>query len=288
MKESISYSFLLNIIILFIFVCAAIVTGIFSYYKAFRANTFIVNEIEKYEGFNCNSMSKIASKLSSISYNLPFDVKCKDGEDNCATDDLNNYKVYSYNIGTYGKTNIQSPTVYSEESINGANIQCGNVKTVDSDGNERTVEECQMIDTYQYGVYTYMYTDLPVVSGLLRIPVYSKTKPLHDFRNLRSDGLYIYDADSFPSALTVADLSLADLSENYANLILDNYRKSLAFISYGVYMDDFGYGLKKVRNYKGVNLRDAFVYNDASIVNAQMLETTYKKKCGNVPDWSMF
>ena len=279
MKESISYSFLLNIIILFIFVCASIIAGIFSYYKAFRANTIIINEIEKYEGYNCNSMSKIASKLKTISYNLPFDVKCKDGEDNCATDEFNNYKVYSYNMG-----NIDVSYELKENGVNGPSIQCN------------SKNKCQTVDTYQYGVYTYMYTDLPVVSGLLRIPVYSKTKPLHDYRNLAvdkttdeggNDTYIFYDLDSFPDIFLVADQSLKDIASDYANHIFyDNYDS--ANDTNGMYMSDFGHGIKRVKNYKGVNLRDAFVYNDASLENSESLITTMKKKCGIVPDWTMF
>ena len=100
MKESISYSFLLNIIILFITVCAAIIMGIFSYYKAFRANSIITETIEKYEGYNCIAKEEIARKLGGIGYNTPFNVKCKNSDGNCETDNAENgnYKVTSYNL----------------------------------------------------------------------------------------------------------------------------------------------------------------------------------------------
>ena len=70
MKESISYTFVLNIVIMFIFICAAVIMGIFSYFRAYKANTIIINEIEKYEGYNCLSAQTIAQKLSTISYNV--------------------------------------------------------------------------------------------------------------------------------------------------------------------------------------------------------------------------
>ena len=170
MKESISYSFLLNIIILFIFVCAAIISGIFSYYRAFRAGTIIVNEIEKYEGFNCVSQNAIAKKLSGVSYNLPFNVTCKKDENNCVTDVGSNYKVYSYNLDV----DLSDNPVMVEKIELGDKEYDGSIsKTCSSDGTY-----CKMSSEYQYGVYTYMYTDLPIVSGFLRIPVYNKTKKM--------------------------------------------------------------------------------------------------------------
>lgn len=281
MKESISYSFLLNIIILFIFVCASIIAGVFSYYKAFRANTIIINEIEKYEGYNCNSMSKIASKLKTISYNLPFDVKCKDGEDNCATDEFNNYKVYFYYVDHFDDSSGYT-TYVDDESFDSSIIRC------DSDNN------CEMLYTYQYGVYTYMYTDLPLVSGLLRIPVFSKTAQLYDFRNLTSDGkFFIFDADSFPSyiadAMSSGVYDLANGSNNYAQLIeVNSDDLNNGSITYGSGMAYFGYGRKKILDYSDVNLRDDFIMSDADKNNATSLKNSGKKRCGYIPNWSIF
>ena len=68
MKESISYTFLLNIVIVFVFTCFAIVMGVLSYYKAFKVNNIITNSIEKYEGFNNLSRNDINLKLNSIGY----------------------------------------------------------------------------------------------------------------------------------------------------------------------------------------------------------------------------
>lgn len=168
MKESISYSFLLNIIILFIFVCVAIIMGIFSYYKAFRANTIISETIEKYEGFNCVSKEEIARKLGGLGYNTPFNVQCKSSDKNCETDsDTNgNYKVISYNLdfeGNYIYDEDMNSTYKCEEK-NGINY-------------------CTTNKHYQYGIYTYMYVELPVISNLLKLSYFSKTNPMYEFRN---------------------------------------------------------------------------------------------------------
>lgn len=276
MKESISYSFLLNIVILFIFVCAAIITGIFSYYRAYRANTIIINEIEKYEGYNCNSMSTIASRLNSISYNLPFNVNCGKNERNCTTDDLNNYKVYSYYVDEFDDSKGYT-VFYDDNSFNSSTIRC------DDDNN------CEMLYTYQYGVYTYMYTSLPVISKLLRIPVFSKTALLYDFRNLTSDGGYfIYDADSIPSDFFENSSDYQIASSKYASQIEANNENKAHGNDYGKGLDYFGNGMRRILNYSDTNLREFFNYNDVSLENAKSLRNTGKKKCGTVPDWSMF
>lgn len=187
MKESISYSFLLNIVILFIFVCAAIVMGIFSYYRAFKANTIIINAIEKYEGYNCLSAQEAAQKLASISYNVPFDVKCKSnyGEP-CMVDSLNNYAVVSYNI------DYNNGQYKDHNSIHDVNKFYSNMN---SQYFCNGINNCESTKKYQYGVYTYMYIDLPVVSSLIRIPYFSKTGQLYEFRNLSNTMIKIDDVN---------------------------------------------------------------------------------------------
>lgn len=144
MRESISYSFLLNTIILFIFICFAVIMGIFSYYRAFRANTIIINSIEKYEGFNCLAQEEAARKLSTLSYSTPF--RANNRSDNIG-ELLTNSSEYN---------NLGYSVIYY-------------------DLNDRN---------YQYGVFTYMYMDLPIINQIMRIPLYSKTKVLYEFREL--------------------------------------------------------------------------------------------------------
>lgn len=192
MKEGISYSFLLNIVILFIFVAAAIVMGIFSYYRAFRANTIVVSAIEKFEGYNCLSAREAAQKLSGISYNVPFNVSCNGKETPCVVDPAANYAVVSYNLDTLD-TGI-SPWIYKYKSSDYLNM---NSQVVCKDSSN--VNDCQNTKKYQYGVYTYMYVDLPVVSSMLRIPFFAKTTEMHEFRNLLApNDTVVYDSNFIP------------------------------------------------------------------------------------------
>ena len=171
MKESISYTFLLNIVILFIFVCTAIIMGVLSYYKAFRANSIISESIEKYEGYNCLSKEEIARRLSGLGYNTPFDVSCKSSDGNC-DDSGNGYKVIAYNLDFNGNL------VYEDEPMN-STYKCETIKT---DEGIKT-SSCTTNKNYQFGIYTYMYVEMPVISKLIRIPVFSKTSVLYEFRN---------------------------------------------------------------------------------------------------------
>lgn len=81
MKESISYTFLLNIIIVFIAISFFAIMGIISYSKAFRVNSKIVNAIEINEGFNSYSKDSINKILTSYGYQK-YSVNCpkKDGQ----------------------------------------------------------------------------------------------------------------------------------------------------------------------------------------------------------------
>lgn len=163
MKESISYSFLLNIVIVFIFICAAIVMGMFSYNKAFRANTIILRAIEKYEGYNCASKEEISKNLGTIGYNVPFTPTCKKSEKNCVVDETNKFKVVSYNLdgptdGDY--VNDTTGSLY----VNAA--------------------ESKQTRNYRYAVTTYMYIDVPVVNQLIKMSVTSRTNTMYEFRKI--------------------------------------------------------------------------------------------------------
>ena len=81
MKESISYTFLLNIIITFIVISFFAIMSIMSYSKAFRVNSKIVNNIEMYEGYN-GAKSEIDRVITNYGYQRrTFKCPKKDGQD---------------------------------------------------------------------------------------------------------------------------------------------------------------------------------------------------------------
>lgn len=229
MKESISYSFLLNIIIVFVFVCFAIIMGVLSYYRAFRANEAIIESIEKYEGYNCASQSEIQRKLAGIGYGTPFNVTCDGKDQPCTINENKTYAVISYNL--------DGPV--SESYLGDSKITSMASKQTDADGNETnapitgiyangdemnsvasTTNEYRDVSTkhYQYGVYTYMYVDLPIVSSMIRLPFYSKTNVMYEFRDLSVSAENVYDTrlmieDDNGQKKPLQDISTAITSE---------------------------------------------------------------------------
>lgn len=79
MKESISYTFLLNIIITFIVISFFVIMCIMSYTKAFRVNSRIVNALEIAEGYNKVSKAEINRTLTNYGYQKQV-VECKPKE----------------------------------------------------------------------------------------------------------------------------------------------------------------------------------------------------------------
>lgn len=277
MKESISYSFLLNIIILFIVVCVAIVMGIFSYYRAFRANTIVISSIEKYEGYNCLSAQEAAQKLNGISYNVPFTVKCKNSDGNCMTDIDANYKVVSYNLnsssGEYMNYN-SSDQQNIKQTYSSMNSQ---LSCIDLEGEG---VKCVSTKSYQYGVYTYMYVDLPVVSSLIRIPFFSKTKELHEFRNLvYATGAAvgkIYDSNYLPEWETE---EYEDILDSIAFAMQREYANELAGLNltFGQYV----YG-----DNARANVQTSFA--NGKLLTANAIYGAYDMSCGFIIDYSNY
>ena len=247
MKESISYTFLLNIVIVFIFVCFAIIMGVLSYYKAFRANTAIIESIEKYEGYNCASINEIKRKLSTIGYKTPFNTSCNGKDTPCATNNEFGYVISSYNI-----------TGPSESE----GVPAGN----DALNSYASTTGKKSTKYYQYGVYTYMYVDLPVVSGMLRIPLFSKTNIMYEFRDLaiENTGLkdVVYDERMKPENFESYALGFIgfghEIGESYA-------KESVGGTSYFLNINSNGYSARE-RAKIDVNDDGSIMATDGTIV----------------------
>lgn len=143
MKESISYTFLLNIIITFIVISFFVIMCIMSYTKAFRVNSKIVNAIEISEGYNKVAEPEINRILTSYGYQK-INVTCQPKE---------GQKAIGYD---------------------------GQVLPNDKADNGVCVYKFKNGDKYNYGVVTYMTFDFPIINQLVRIPVYTRTMSLHN------------------------------------------------------------------------------------------------------------
>lgn len=198
MKESISYTFLLNIIIVFMVVCGAIIAGVFSYYKAFRANSIISETIEKYEGYNCLSKEEIAKKLTTIGYKTPFNVSCNARDGKCEADNENGYKIISYDLDL-DRLKTTNHQLY-DEPMNSSYICDG-------------TNGCTTNKHYQYGIYTYMYVDVPVVSSLIKMSFFSRTSIMYEYRNY-----YIEDFEEHAGGMVSRGTRLTEVESIFENL----------------------------------------------------------------------
>lgn len=142
MRESIGGAFTLNFIAVFIVMIFALLIGTFSYTKAFRVSSRIINAIEKYEGYNMLAKKEIDSVLTNFGY-LPGSGKScaqqKNGGSLVTLPEAQNYEYCVYYFNNDG----------------------GNY--------------------YSYGVVTYMVIDLPILHGVLKIPIFSKTNRIYRF-----------------------------------------------------------------------------------------------------------
>ncbi len=176
MRESIGTSFMLNFILLFIFLVFAFLAGTFSYYKAYRINSYIVNAIEVYEGYNEYSQAEIAKGLSTLSYDITTKVDCPTVWKNTSQNYLAAQDGEVADFTVEGRRVLVHPTdptdegycIYLYENDNGA-------KAYRDTGVETT-------DVYyHYGVLTYMKFRFPVIENVLKIPIFSRTNRMYYF-----------------------------------------------------------------------------------------------------------
>ena len=150
MRESIGYTYTLNIVIIFILIAFAILMAIMSYSKAFKINNRIMNEIEKCEGYNTCAVNEINRILSSYGYSGAA-AHCPERDGVKAMDSLNNFEMCVY----YENTENKSDNVFNRYLDNGDH-------------------------KYRYGVLTFYHVDLPLINRF-RLPVYTRTNWIYDF-----------------------------------------------------------------------------------------------------------
>jgi len=149
MGGTIGHTFMYNLIIIFIVIVFGFLAGTMSYYKAFKINNRIVSAIEKFEGYNSNTI--------------------KGG----AVQEIDRV------LGTFG---------YSTENITCANEYKGMYLVSNKESSLNPFKYCIYIDNtdptkgsyYMYGVLTYMNIDLPFIDKI-NIPVFTKTNRIYKF-----------------------------------------------------------------------------------------------------------
>lgn len=183
MRESIGTSFTLNFIVLFIFLVFAFLAGTLSYYKAYRVNNYIINAIEKYEGYNDYSKAEIKKGLTTIGYDGNVVIDCADTRKNSSATYLSEVNaeldrfisdgkrvdgVYP-NSGTYEGDTSKGVgyCIYLYYNDAGFLTKSGSLATTDI--------------YYRYGVLTYMQMKFPVIESTIKIPIFSSTNRMYEF-----------------------------------------------------------------------------------------------------------
>ena len=146
MKQAIGGATIINIVIVFIVIIFALLAATFSYAKAYKVNTKIMNGIEIYEGYNAGAAQYANRYLQSLGYK-------KGKKNNCPSE-----KVINGEHGTL---------VPSEESNY---YYCVYKYNQEEEGN------CY----YSYAVVTYISFDLPF-GARFELPITSKTNRIYDF-----------------------------------------------------------------------------------------------------------
>lgn len=139
MKEAIGSVPLYNIIIVFIVITFAFLSATLSYTKAFKVNSNIAKQLERYEGYNDLSEKDINQALSGLGYKKESGINCPDKKiGNVITGRNKDYPI----------------CIYKSSEKNGY---------------------------FNYGIVTFIYIDLPIISKTLKIPVYTETERIYKF-----------------------------------------------------------------------------------------------------------
>lgn len=150
MKEAIANAGVFNLVIIFVIVLLALFIGSISYSKAFKVKNKIVEEIEKDQGYTSETESRVEEWLKGIGYRA--NVGANKNSDVCDS-------VVNGNGGNGGQlVNATGDYQYCVYEFN----TCGQ-------GSNKA--KCGKY----YRITTYMYFDIPILSGLLKLPVNGET-----------------------------------------------------------------------------------------------------------------
>lgn len=154
MRQSIGSVPLYNIIIVFIVITFGFLGATLSYMKAFKVNGRIAKALENNEGYNSLSKVEIDEQLGTIGYRLgTVDA------DNCPT------------------KKKDGSVAEGEQVITGDNYMfCLYEWPYYANGDTTS-------RYFTYGIVTYIFVDIPITGGTMKIPIYSETEKIFEFSN---------------------------------------------------------------------------------------------------------
>ena len=152
MRQAIGHVPLYTIIMIFIVITFGFLSATLTYYKAFKLNSRIAYQLEKFEGYNSESIAAINADLSSLGYRIG----------NISVGDCPTKKIAKQDK-TYVLDNYPV-CIYESKLGYGANKK--------SDYHNRY---------FKYGIVTYINMDIPIIGGTFKLPVYSETERIFKF-----------------------------------------------------------------------------------------------------------
>ncbi len=127
-----------------------------NYMKAYKVNSGIENAIENNEGYNKLAIEQINDYLTNFGYRVD-----NNGSKTCAPT----------------RTQVNSE----------GNVVTGKLMTSPYSGGKQRFKYCiyefpkNDKNYFTYGVVTYIYVDIPMISNYFAIPVYSETEKIYEY-----------------------------------------------------------------------------------------------------------
>lgn len=158
MKEAIANVGVFNLIIIFTIILLSFFIGSLSYSKAYKVKNRIINEIELDGGFNDDTAIMIDNYITDVGYRAESDVNCSDINGAKSIDTKSRYQYCLYK--------------YEFKVVSGDKISY-----VSGDEASYVPEDKISKIVVYYKAITYMYFDVPIIDGLIKIPISGETKP---------------------------------------------------------------------------------------------------------------
>ena len=154
MKEAIANAGIFNLVIIFVIVLLAFFIGSLSYSKAFKVKNKILEEIEKDQGYTTGSSDSTEARVEDWIGNIGYRV----------------------NTGSSRNTDVCASTVRGNGGSDGILINgTGDYQYCVYEFDTCTQGSDKARCGKYYRVTAYMYFDIPIISGLLKLPVSGET-----------------------------------------------------------------------------------------------------------------
>ena len=150
MKEAISNSLILTLVITFLFIFVILFAGSTAYTKAFKVKNKIVSIIERNGGYNGSAVSEINLALRDAGYFISLN-----NSDKCQAEINNRFRSTNQTYKHISTGNSSYRYCVAEFSVN-----------------------TQSMEGKYYAVIAYMYFEVPLIGSKLEFPVYGETKTM--------------------------------------------------------------------------------------------------------------